>query len=404
MLVIGREGGVLAATFAAQKKLPLYLISEQTFADGEGAVDLQHLQLQPDTLCILIFDWLAVGTAAINREYLFLLVLLQKLHEQGARRLMLMLPYLPYARQQQGTGVLHLLSNQLAAFDYVQVATVDVHDEGLLLPLVLRKEPKATVSKDSSAPEIRVVTNIDVSPWWAQQLKKIGADSQRTVVAPDHGAAQRAQCLADQLQLPVMYMNKQRIGTNGIGPEEPALRDDALHLLRVSADKFISHGLLQTARPEEPVGRHEACPEEATQSLSRRGYERNMPKIGSVADIAHDIAGRNIILIDDMVDTGTTAISALACLRKLGAGSVTACFTHAILSAGAYDRLMQAGFDRIMVSSTIASLAPTPGIERYDINPFLIEKLWNLCTAFHLSELLSASVTPAPNMQHSGTT
>lgn len=72
-----------------------------------------------------------------------------------------------------------------------------------------------------------------------------------------------------------------------------------------------------------------------------------------VMNIIGDVEGRDVILVDDMVDTAGTLVKAAEVLKKKGATSVMACCTHGVLSGPAYDRLTNGSLDELVISDTI---------------------------------------------------
>jgi len=72
-----------------------------------------------------------------------------------------------------------------------------------------------------------------------------------------------------------------------------------------------------------------------------------------VMNIIGDVKGKDVILIDDMVDTAGTMVKAATALKNLGATSVMACCTHPVLSGPAYDRIEEGDLDELVVSDTI---------------------------------------------------
>ena len=75
-----------------------------------------------------------------------------------------------------------------------------------------------------------------------------------------------------------------------------------------------------------------------------------------VMNIIGNVEGKDVILIDDMVDTAGTMVKAAAALKKLGATSVMACCTHPVLSGPAFERLENGALDELVVSNTIPML------------------------------------------------
>lgn len=66
-----------------------------------------------------------------------------------------------------------------------------------------------------------------------------------------------------------------------------------------------------------------------------------------------DVKGKDVVLIDDMVDTAGTLTKAADLMMEKGANSVRACCTHAILSANAYERLDQSKITELLVTDSL---------------------------------------------------
>ena len=66
-----------------------------------------------------------------------------------------------------------------------------------------------------------------------------------------------------------------------------------------------------------------------------------------------DVAGKNIILVDDMVDTAGTLVKAANVLKEMGALSVRACATHPVFSGSAYEKIANSALEEVIVSDTI---------------------------------------------------
>lgn len=79
---------------------------------------------------------------------------------------------------------------------------------------------------------------------------------------------------------------------------------------------------------------------------SRPGEIASMTAIG-------EVEGRNIIILDDMIDTAGTITKAADMLMDRGALSVRACATHPVLSGPAYERLNKSKLCEVMVTDSI---------------------------------------------------
>jgi ribose-phosphate pyrophosphokinase len=72
-----------------------------------------------------------------------------------------------------------------------------------------------------------------------------------------------------------------------------------------------------------------------------------------VMNIIGDVEGKDVILVDDIIDTAGTIVQAAAALKAKGAVSVTACCTHGVLSGPAFERIDNGMLDELVVTDTI---------------------------------------------------
>ena len=73
-----------------------------------------------------------------------------------------------------------------------------------------------------------------------------------------------------------------------------------------------------------------------------------------VMNIIGDVAGRNCVLLDDIVDSGGTLCNAADALLAEGAASVSAYITHGVLSGGAVARVAASQLKELVLTDTIA--------------------------------------------------
>ena len=74
--------------------------------------------------------------------------------------------------------------------------------------------------------------------------------------------------------------------------------------------------------------------------------------VGSITAIG-DVAGKNVIIVDDMIDTAGTLTKAANVLKEMGANSVRACATHAVFSGSAYERIAESALEEVIVTDKI---------------------------------------------------
>ncbi|MEZ5215574.1 MAG: ribose-phosphate diphosphokinase [Ilumatobacteraceae bacterium] len=85
-------------------------------------------------------------------------------------------------------------------------------------------------------------------------------------------------------------------------------------------------------------------------------YKRRPKGTTNVAiarDVIGDVEGRQCILVDDMIDTAGTIVSACEVLKAKGAADVWAMATHGLLSGPAVERLTNAPINRVVVTNTL---------------------------------------------------
>ena len=74
-----------------------------------------------------------------------------------------------------------------------------------------------------------------------------------------------------------------------------------------------------------------------------------------VADmkVIGDVEGKNVVIVDDMIDTAGTICKASSILKEKGALSVSAVATHAVLSGKAYENIEKSALDEVIFTDSI---------------------------------------------------
>jgi ribose-phosphate pyrophosphokinase len=80
---------------------------------------------------------------------------------------------------------------------------------------------------------------------------------------------------------------------------------------------------------------------------------RPEPNVAEIMHVIGDIKDKNVIMIDDIIDTAGTITQGAVALKELGANDIYACCTHPVLSGPAVSRLADAPIREVLVTNTI---------------------------------------------------
>ncbi len=129
--------------------------------------------------------------------------------------------------------------------------------------------------------------------------QKIGGDTDKyVVVAPDEGAVKASAAISRELGVPIAYMDKRRD--------------------------------LKTGEV-------------------------------SVVGMSGEVEGKNVIIVDDMIVTGSTMMESAEYLKKMGAISVSVAATHHLYLPGVQEKLEASEIDEVIVSDTVRMISDSGG-------------------------------------------
>jgi len=240
------------------------------------------------------------STCQPNDNLIELLILINALKSNGAKKIIAIIPYFGYARQDKvdkpGAPITaKLLADLFRQAGVNQFITIDIHSQ---------RDKKYLHS----------LINLDPLPIFANYIKKNILLKNTIIVAPDNGAIPRALKLAKLLDpLPVLLMEKYR--------------------------------------PKQDIAKIEK-------------FKQN-------------IAGKNIIITDDMIDTGGTIIAACNELIEHKVKNIYVFATHGVLSGPAITRIKQAPIKQVVLTDTfpIPKEKQIKKIKILSIAPLLIKNL-----------------------------
>ena len=138
------------------------------------------------------------------------------------------------------------------------------------------------------------------------------------------------------------------------------------------------------------VERARAFAKRLNASLAIVDKRRDGPNIATVMNIVGEVAGRDALLLDDMIDTAGTITQGAIALKEKGARRVLAACTHGVLSGNAIERLNAAPIDEVIVTDTIyleEKQKACPKLTVRSVAPLLGEAIRNIHEETSVSSL-----------------
>lgn len=269
----GNSNVCLAEKIANSLNLTLGKMEIKKFKDGE--IFLRLKENIKNTYCFIVQSICFPA----NDNLMEMLIMADSLKRAGAKKIIAVIPYFGYARQDRRARendpiTAKLVADLITAAGIREVLTVDLH-----------------------VPQIEGFFNIPVTEIKGQNiLAKYVKDNfvknfkDFCVVAPDLGAVKRAKKFSCELgDLPLIVVNKFRKKVN-------------------------------------------EC---------------------EVTEVIGEVKGKNLIILDDMIDTANTIVRVAASLKERGAKSIFACATHGVFSGDALEKIEKSEIDSSLILDTI---------------------------------------------------
>ena len=264
----GRASKQLAEQIAVSYGVPLGDVKVMEFSDGEFQPSFEETVRGQDVFIIQY-------TMTPSDNLFELLLMVDAAKRASARKIIAVIPYFGFARQDRkdkprvAIGA-KLVANMLMAAGVDRLMTMDLHAD--------------QIQGFFEVP----VDHLFASTIFFPELEKLN-NGNLIMAAPDAGGAKRANSYAKKLDTGLAICHKQRKKANEVA---------------------------------------------------------EMTVIG-------DVAGKDVILIDDMCDTAGTLTKAADLFMEKGAKSVRAFCTHAVLSGPAFERIENSKLTELIVTDTI---------------------------------------------------
>lgn len=250
----------------------------------------------------------------VNENLMQLLIMIDAAKRASAKRIVAVIPWYAYSRQDRKTKprepiTARLIANMIQAAGAERVMTMDLHTGQI--------EGYFTFPVDHLT---AMHTFVD---YFVDQGFKDAEDA--VVVAPDTGEVKVAKQLAGHLRLPWAIVNKMR----------------------------------------------------------------DRPDRSEVTHVIGDVAGKRVLMIDDIIATGGTLVNAATRLVENGATEVRAAATHGEFSGNAYEKIDESLIKEVVVTDTLPLKRDRPRskIKTLTIAPILASTIKNVFTDESVSEV-----------------
>ncbi|MFH1147017.1 MAG: ribose-phosphate pyrophosphokinase [Pseudomonadota bacterium] len=115
----------------------------------------------------------------------------------------------------------------------------------------------------------------------------------------------------------------------------------------------LSNNLVIVSPDAGGVERARAFAKRLNAQLAIIDKRRERPNESKVMHVVGDIQGKNVLVLDDMIDTAGTICHAAQALKEEGAKHIYACTVHPVLSGPALQRIEESPIERLIVTDTI---------------------------------------------------
>lgn len=155
-------------------------------------------------------------------------------------------------------------------------------------------------------------------------------------------------------------------------------------------ERYDGHDLMIVSPDVGGVLRARAIARRLNVDLAIIDKRRERAGVSEVMNVIGDVSGRDCILVDDIVDSGGTLVSAAAALIENGARSAGAYITHGVLSGGAVARIASSPIEMMTLTDSILAteaVRVAQNIRQITIAPLLAEAMRRISDESSVSSL-----------------
>eukprot|EP00049_Salpingoeca_infusionum_P018405 m.357114 g.357114 ORF g.357114 m.357114 type:complete len:364 (+) comp17707_c0_seq1:195-1286(+) len=355
-LLGGSSGSTLLDAVSGHLGRPLVKAEVQKFANSETRVAICESVRDADVYVVQTGygGKTANGSATtLNDSCMELFIMASGCRLASANRIYAVLPYFPYSKQskqkKRGTIPARLIADMLKVSGFTGVITLDLHH--------------MQMQGFFSIP----INNVKSSPLIVDYIKKRVENYQGCVVlAKNAGASKRAALIAKRLKIDFAIIIGESTKFAELLSEERLDGDGSEAAAQI--ERLASHADAQCETPED-------------EDVQGDGLLGN-------------VSGRDVIIVDDLLDSAEPFLSAVSLLTKAGAGRIYVVCTHGIFSGHACTQLMACdAVTRVAVTNSIPqdeNIKVCPKIDVIDCSQVIAETIRRV----HHNESLFSLYTP----------
>ena len=164
---------------------------------------------------------------------------------------------------------------------------------------------------------------------------------------------------------------------------------DHLYASRAFIDHFTSNpieNLVVVAPDVGSIKTARAYSKKLGASLAFIDKRRPKPNQSEIMNLIGEVKGKNVLIVDDLIDTAGTLTNAAAALKERGALNIIAICTHPILSGPAFQRIEDSPIDELLVTDTVQLRQPSDKIKVLSIANIFAEAIQRI----HTNDTISA--------------
>lgn len=164
---------------------------------------------------------------------------------------------------------------------------------------------------------------------------------------------------------------------------------DHLYASRAFIDHFTSNpidNLVVVAPDVGSLKMSRAYSKKLGASLAFIDKRRPKANESEIMNLIGEVEGKNVLIVDDLIDTAGTLTNAATALKERGALNIIAICTHPILSGPAYQRIEDSPIDELLVTDTVQLRQPSKKIKVLSIANIFAEAIQRI----HTNDTISA--------------